>query len=98
MCDCQGNQSPARLLNMSLSLSRPLALFVGLKKIRNPERMVRIAVGYTGHTPPKSDDTDANSPDLGCCFLALVTSLGVWVCARDVVGGASLSRSHPGEL
>nr|XP_057910395.1 calmodulin-binding transcription activator 1-like isoform X3 [Doryrhamphus excisus] len=33
----------------------------GLKKIRNPERMVRIAVGYTGHTPPKSDDTDANS-------------------------------------
>lgn len=23
--------------------------------------MVRIAVGYTGHTPPKSDDTDANS-------------------------------------
>lgn len=35
--------------------------FVGLKKIRNPERMVRIAVGYTGHTPPKSDDTDANS-------------------------------------
>ncbi len=46
---------------MSLSLSRPLPLFVGLKKIRNPERMVRIAVGYTGHTPPKSDDTDANS-------------------------------------
>lgn len=37
------------------------SLFVGLKKIRNPERMVRIAVGYTGHTPPKSDDTDANS-------------------------------------
>ncbi|KAI3369473.1 hypothetical protein L3Q82_007692 [Scortum barcoo] len=33
----------------------------GLKKIRNPERMVRIAVGYTGHTPPKSDDTDANN-------------------------------------
>ncbi|KAM7422218.1 hypothetical protein PAMA_010339 [Pampus argenteus] len=32
-----------------------------LKKIRNPERMVRIAVGYTGHTPPKSDDTDANN-------------------------------------
>ncbi|XP_032369716.1 calmodulin-binding transcription activator 1 isoform X2 [Etheostoma spectabile] len=23
--------------------------------------MVRIAVGYTGHTPPKSDDTDANN-------------------------------------
>lgn len=23
--------------------------------------MVRIAVGYTGHAPPKSDDTDANS-------------------------------------
>lgn len=38
-----------------------LSLSVGLKKIRNPERMVRIAVGYTGHTPPKSDDTDANS-------------------------------------
>lgn len=37
------------------------SLFAGLKKIRNPERMVRIAVGYTGHTPPKSDDTDANS-------------------------------------
>lgn len=35
--------------------------FLGLKKIRNPERMVRIAVGYTGHAPPKSDDTDANS-------------------------------------
>ncbi|XP_068172245.1 calmodulin-binding transcription activator 1-like isoform X1 [Antennarius striatus] len=34
----------------------------GLKKIRNPERMVRIAVGYTGHAPPKSDDTDANEP------------------------------------
>lgn len=34
---------------------------VGLKKIRNPERTVRIAVGYTGHTPPKSDDADANS-------------------------------------
>ncbi|XP_078105715.1 calmodulin-binding transcription activator 1-like [Sander vitreus] len=33
----------------------------GLKKIRNPERMVRIAVGYTGHTPPKNDDTDANN-------------------------------------
>ncbi|KAM9409523.1 calmodulin-binding transcription activator 1-like [Pholidichthys leucotaenia] len=33
----------------------------GLKKIRNPERMVKIAVGYTGHTPPKSDDTDANN-------------------------------------
>ncbi|XP_072238626.1 calmodulin-binding transcription activator 1-like [Leuresthes tenuis] len=33
----------------------------GLKKIRNPERMVRIAVGYTGHTPPKSDDNDANN-------------------------------------
>ncbi|KAM9860056.1 calmodulin-binding transcription activator 1-like [Aulostomus maculatus] len=33
----------------------------GLKKIRNPDRMVRIAVGYTGHTPPKSDDTDANN-------------------------------------
>ncbi|XP_029005942.1 calmodulin-binding transcription activator 1-like isoform X2 [Betta splendens] len=33
----------------------------GLKKIRNPERMVRIAVGYTGHTPPKSDDADANN-------------------------------------
>nr|XP_046240232.1 calmodulin-binding transcription activator 1-like isoform X2 [Scatophagus argus] len=33
----------------------------GLKKIRNPERMVRIAVGYTGHAPPKSDDTDANN-------------------------------------
>ncbi|CAB1454670.1 unnamed protein product [Pleuronectes platessa] len=37
---------------------------VGLKKIRNPERMVRIAVGYTGHTPPKSDDTDANTGGL----------------------------------
>ncbi|XP_068598487.1 calmodulin-binding transcription activator 1-like [Brachionichthys hirsutus] len=34
----------------------------GLKKIRNPERMVRIAVGYTGHAPPKSDDTDTNEP------------------------------------
>ncbi|KAM6980784.1 calmodulin-binding transcription activator 1 [Aplochiton taeniatus] len=33
----------------------------GLKRIRNPERMIRIAVGYTGHTPPKSDETDANS-------------------------------------
>ncbi|TNM88482.1 hypothetical protein fugu_004736 [Takifugu bimaculatus] len=33
----------------------------GVKKIRNPERMVRIAVGYTGHAPPKSDDTDANN-------------------------------------
>uniref|UniRef100_A0A087X517 Calmodulin-binding transcription activator 1 n=1 Tax=Poecilia formosa TaxID=48698 RepID=A0A087X517_POEFO len=33
----------------------------GLKKIRNPERMVRIAVGYTGHTPPKSDESDANN-------------------------------------
>ncbi|XP_024125346.1 calmodulin-binding transcription activator 1 isoform X1 [Oryzias melastigma] len=33
----------------------------GLKKIRNPERTVRIAVGYTGHTPPKNDDTDANN-------------------------------------
>ncbi|XP_071385002.1 calmodulin-binding transcription activator 1-like [Centroberyx affinis] len=33
----------------------------GLKRIRNPERMIRIAVGYTGHTPPKSDDTDANN-------------------------------------
>ncbi|CAF91047.1 unnamed protein product [Tetraodon nigroviridis] len=33
----------------------------GVKKIRNPERMVRIAVGYTGHAPPKSDDTDTNS-------------------------------------
>ncbi|XP_055077823.1 calmodulin-binding transcription activator 1-like [Periophthalmus magnuspinnatus] len=33
----------------------------GLKKIRNPERTVRIAVGYTGHTPPKSDDADANN-------------------------------------
>lgn len=38
-----------------------LLLFLGVKKIRNPERMVRIAVGYTGHAPPKSDDTDANS-------------------------------------
>lgn len=61
MCDCQGNQSLEHLLNMSLSLSRSFSPFVGLKKIRNPERMVRIAVGYTGHTPPKSDDTDANS-------------------------------------
>ncbi|XP_036008113.1 calmodulin-binding transcription activator 1 isoform X6 [Fundulus heteroclitus] len=34
---------------------------IGLKKIRNPERMVRIAVGYTGHTPPKSDESDANN-------------------------------------
>ncbi|KAJ0068981.1 hypothetical protein NL108_015757 [Boleophthalmus pectinirostris] len=33
----------------------------GLKKIRNPERAVRIAVGYTGHTPPKSDDADPNN-------------------------------------
>ncbi|XP_045561782.1 calmodulin-binding transcription activator 1 [Salmo salar] len=32
----------------------------GLKRIRNPERMIRIAVGYTGHAPPKSDDTDTN--------------------------------------
>lgn len=38
-----------------------VSFYSGLKKIRNPERMVRIAVGYTGHAPPKSDDTDANS-------------------------------------
>lgn len=63
MYDCQGNQSLKCLLNMSLFFfsSSSFSLFVGLKKIRNPERMVRIAVGYTGHTPPKSDDTDANS-------------------------------------
>ncbi|XP_016137936.1 calmodulin-binding transcription activator 1 isoform X3 [Sinocyclocheilus grahami] len=35
----------------------------GLKKIRNPDRMYRTAVGYTGHVPPKSvsDDTDNNN-------------------------------------
>ncbi|XP_041946315.1 calmodulin-binding transcription activator 1 isoform X2 [Alosa sapidissima] len=35
----------------------------GLKRIRNPDRMYRTAVGYTGHAPPKavSDDTDSNS-------------------------------------
>ncbi|TRY87630.1 hypothetical protein DNTS_009332 [Danionella cerebrum] len=35
----------------------------GLKKIRNPDRMYRTAVGYTGHVPPKSvsDDTDNNT-------------------------------------
>ncbi|KAL0978454.1 hypothetical protein UPYG_G00170610 [Umbra pygmaea] len=32
----------------------------GLKRLRNPERMIRVAVGYTGHAPPKSDDTDTN--------------------------------------
>nr|XP_055039884.1 calmodulin-binding transcription activator 1 isoform X7 [Misgurnus anguillicaudatus] len=35
----------------------------GLKKVRNPDRMYRTAVGYTGHIPPKSvnDDTDNNN-------------------------------------
>ncbi|CAL8403393.1 unnamed protein product [Arctogadus glacialis] len=41
----------------SRSLRLPLR---GLKRARNPERMIRVAVGYTGHAPPKSDDTDAN--------------------------------------
>ncbi|KAL6464978.1 hypothetical protein MHYP_G00272950 [Metynnis hypsauchen] len=35
----------------------------GLKRIRNPDRMYRTAVGYAGHAPPKgvSDDTDTNN-------------------------------------
>ncbi|XP_030632892.1 calmodulin-binding transcription activator 1 [Chanos chanos] len=35
----------------------------GLKRMRNPDRMYRTAVGYTGHAPPKgvSDDTDTNN-------------------------------------
>ncbi|XP_036388248.1 calmodulin-binding transcription activator 1-like isoform X3 [Megalops cyprinoides] len=35
----------------------------GLKRIRNPDRMYRSAVGYAGHAPPKgvSDDTETNN-------------------------------------
>ncbi|KAL6482977.1 hypothetical protein MHYP_G00078490 [Metynnis hypsauchen] len=35
----------------------------GLKKIRNPDRMYRSAVCYSGHAPPKgvSDDTEMNN-------------------------------------
>ncbi|KAL4658567.1 calmodulin-binding transcription activator 1-like isoform X1 [Arapaima gigas] len=35
----------------------------GLKRIRNPDRMYRSAVGYAGHAPPKgvSDDTEMNN-------------------------------------
>lgn len=70
---CQGN----------LQLMSPLLLPLGVKKIRNPERMVRIAVGYTGHAPPKSDDTDANSKGH---TNALHTCLGVRVCTRGDSG------------
>ncbi|RXN23086.1 calmodulin-binding transcription activator 1-like isoform X1 [Labeo rohita] len=45
----------------------------GLKKIRNPDRMYRTAVGYTGHVPPKSvsDDTDNNIALICCTETAL---------------------------
>uniref|UniRef100_A0AAV2M4S2 Calmodulin-binding transcription activator 1 n=1 Tax=Knipowitschia caucasica TaxID=637954 RepID=A0AAV2M4S2_KNICA len=48
-------------LDQDLVLIPPPEVHQRLKKIRNPERTVRIAVGYTGHTPPKSDDSDANN-------------------------------------
>eukprot|EP00064_Thunnus_orientalis_P011566 superscaffoldBa00001681_g11597 len=37
--------------------------YLGLKKIRNPDRMYRSAVCYAGHGPPKSisDDTETNN-------------------------------------
>ncbi|ROI16340.1 Calmodulin-binding transcription activator 1 [Anabarilius grahami] len=45
----------------------------GLKKIRNPDRMYRTAVGYTGHVPPKSvsDDTDNNNDVYSCVAMLL---------------------------
>lgn len=61
MCDCQWKLKSGMCPKMSFCFFVCVCVFLGLKKIRNPERMVRIAVGYTGHAPPKSDDTDANS-------------------------------------
>lgn len=53
-----------------LTLPSPTVSPVGLKKVRNPDRMYRTAVGYTGHVPPKSvsDDTDNNSKTAGFLF------------------------------
>lgn len=69
-CAAAKDQSLACILNISFFFI--LLALVGVKKIRNPERMVRIAVGYTGHAPPKSDDTDGNSKrhsnDLHTCL------------------------------
>lgn len=70
--------------------SRCVSFHSGLKKIRNPERMVRIAVGYTGHAPPKSDDTDANSKR---CTNTLTLGPGMkasWQQEQDVIWGTEV--------
>ncbi|GLD64951.1 calmodulin-binding transcription activator 1-like isoform X1 [Lates japonicus] len=61
----------------------------GLKKIRNPERMVRIAVGYTGHTPPKSDDTDANTETLVPILVSYLFSRPSW----RITGGKAYQQN-----
>lgn len=98
MCRCQGNQSLACILNISFFFI--LLALVGVKKIRNPERMVRIAVGYTGHAPPKSDDTDGNSKrhsnDLHTCLCMCWLTAGASIKAfwQDDVMWELRSSSH----
>lgn len=84
-CCCSQNCAVFSFLSSPLSLSLPPE---GLKKIRNPDRMYRSAVCYSGHAPPKgvSDDTEMNSK-------SWLLILHPWHCSKGPLAGWSIINS-----